>query len=53
MGTAEVQSGISAAGTMIGARGCIYQIAPLASGVAAPYLAVVAWQGLNNAKAPE
>ncbi len=53
MGAAEVQSGVSAAGTMIGARGCIYQIASPASGVAAPYLAVVAWQGLNNTKAPD
>jgi len=53
MGAAEVQSGVSAAGAMIGARGCIYQIASPASGVATPYLAVVAWQGLNNTKAPD
>lgn len=53
VGAAEVQSGVSAAGTMIGARGCIYQIASPASGVATPYLAVVAWQGLNNTKAPD
>lgn len=53
MGAAQVQSGVSAAGTMIGARGCIYQIALPASGVAAPYLAVVAWQGLNNTNAPD
>lgn len=53
MGAAEVQSGVSAAGTMIGARGCVYQIASPVSGVATPYLAVVAWQGLNNTKAPD
>ncbi|MDO9101460.1 MAG: type IV pilus modification protein PilV [Candidatus Nitrotoga sp.] len=49
----NVQSGVPAAGTMIGARGCVYQIAPPASGVASTYLAVVAWQGLNNTKAPD
>lgn len=53
MGAAEVQSGVSSAGAMIGARGCVYQIASPASGVATPYLAVVAWQGLNNTKAPD
>ncbi|MEO6422145.1 MAG: type IV pilus modification protein PilV [Candidatus Nitrotoga sp.] len=53
MGAAEEQSGVSAAGAMIGARGCVYQIASPASGVATPYLAVVAWQGLNNTKAPD
>ena len=53
MGAAEVQSGVSSAGAMIGARGCVYQIAAPVSGVATPYLAVVAWQGLNNTKAPD
>ncbi len=53
MGAAEVQSGVSSAGAMIGARGCIYQIASPVSGVATPYLAVVAWQGLNSTKAPD
>lgn len=53
MGAAEVQSGVSSAGAMIGARGCVYQIAAPASGVATPYLAVVSWQGLNNTKAPD
>ncbi|RFC40110.1 MAG: type IV pilus assembly protein PilV [Candidatus Nitrotoga sp. CP45] len=53
MGAAEVQSGVSAAGTMIGARGCIYQVTSPASGVATPYLAVVSWQGFNNTKAPD
>jgi type IV pilus assembly protein PilV len=53
MGAAEVQSGVSSAGAMIGARGCVYQIVSPASGVAAEYRAVVAWQGLNNTKAPD
>ncbi len=53
VGAAEVQSGVSAAGTMIGARGCVYQIVSPASGVAAEYRAVVSWQGLNNTKTPD
>jgi type IV pilus assembly protein PilV len=40
-------------GAMIGARGCVYQIASPASGVPSTYLAVVAWQGLNTTKAPD
>ena len=53
MGAAEVQSGVSSAGAMIGARGCVYQIAAPAVGFPSTYLAVVAWQGLNNTKAPD
>lgn len=53
LGAAEVQSGVSSAGTMIGARGCVYQIMAPVSGVAAEYLAVVSWQGLNSTKAPD
>ena len=52
-GAAEGQGGVSAAGAMIGARGCVYQIAAPVVGVATPYLVVVAWQGLNNTKAPD
>jgi type IV pilus assembly protein PilV len=39
---------------MIGARGCVYQIAAPnpASGVPGQYLVAVAWQGLNNTAAP-
>ncbi len=53
MGAAEVQSGVSPVGAMIGARGCVYQIASPVSGVATPYVAVVAWQGMSNTKAPD
>lgn len=53
MGVAEVQSGVSPVGAMIGARGCVYQIASPVSGVPSTYLAVVAWQGLNATKAPD
>ena len=52
-GAAEVQSGVSSTGAMIGARGCVYQIMAPVSGVAAEYLAVVSWQGLNSTKAPD
>ena len=52
-GAAEGQSGGTATGAMIGARGCVYQITAPASGVAATYRAVVAWQGLNSSKAPD
>lgn len=45
-GAAETQSGVTAAGTMIGARGCVTQIAAPVAGVAAQYLVAVAWQGL-------
>lgn len=53
MGAAEVQSGVPSAGAMIGARGCVYQIQAPVVGAASTYLAVVAWQGLNNTKAPD
>ncbi len=53
MGAAEVQSGVSAAGAMIGARGCVYQITAPATGVTAKYQVVVSWQGLNSSKAPD
>lgn len=53
MGAAEVQSGVSPTGAMIGARGCVYQIAAPVSGAPSTYLAVVAWQGLNNTRAPD
>lgn len=52
-GAAEGQSGVSSTGAMIGARGCVYQIMAPVSGVAAEYLAVVSWQGLNSTKAPD
>jgi len=51
-GAAEVDSSGNNIGAMIGARGCIYQIAPAASGVPGEYLVAVAWQGLNNTAAP-
>ena len=49
MGAAETL----AAAPMIGARGCVYQITAPVIGVASTYLAIVAWQGLNNTKAPD
>lgn len=52
LGAAEVNSGGNPVGAMIGARGCVYQIAPAASGVPAQYVVAVAWQGLNNTAAP-
>lgn len=51
-GAAETQGG-SNVGAMIGARGCVYQIAAPASGVATAYSIVVAWQGLSNTAAPD
>ena len=52
-GAAEGQSGGTATGAMIGARGCVYQITAPATGVAAKYQVVVSWQGLNSSKAPD
>jgi len=51
LGAAEKQGGANI-GAMIGARGCIYQIAAPAAGVAGEYVVVVAWQGLNITAAP-
>ena len=50
LGAAETQSGASV-GAMIGARGCIYEITPLAAGITGEYLIAVAWQGLNSTAA--
>ena len=50
-GAAEMQGGVTA-GTMIGARGCVTQIAVPVAGVAAQYLVAVAWQGLAATAAP-
>lgn len=54
LGAAEVDSSGNKVGAMIGARGCVYQIAaPVpASGVPGQYMVAVAWQGLNNTAAP-
>lgn len=52
MGAAETQSGVGNVGVMIGARGCITQIAAPASGVESQYLVAVAWQGLNTTAVP-
>lgn len=52
LGAAEVSSSSQNVGAMIGARGCIYQLAAAASGVPAQYLVAVAWQGLTPTKAP-
>ena len=51
-GAAETQGG-APVGAMIGARGCVYQNAAPASGVATTYSVVVAWQGMNNTAAPD
>lgn len=51
LGSAETQ-GANKVGAMIGARGCIYEIAPPASGVPGEYLVAVAWQGLNSTFVP-
>ncbi len=51
-GAAETQ-GTANVGAMIGARGCVYQNAAPASGVATTYSIVVAWQGMNNTTAPD
>jgi len=52
LGAAEVDSSGNKVGAMIGARGCVYQIAAAASGVPGEFLVAVAWQGLNNTAAP-
>jgi type IV pilus assembly protein PilV len=52
-GAAETQTGGANVGAMIGARGCVYQVAAPVSGVATTYSIVVAWQGLNNTAAPD
>lgn len=39
-------------GAMLGARGCITQINPGATGVPGQYLVAVAWQGLNSTATP-
>ena len=52
LGAAEVSSSSQNVGAMLGARGCIYQLAAAASGVPAQYLVAVAWQGLTPTKAP-
>ena len=51
LGTAETQ-GTANVGAMIGARGCVYEIAAPASGVPGEYRVAVAWQGLNSTFAP-
>lgn len=51
-GAAEQQGG-SNVGAMIGARGCVYQKKAAATGEAAEYVVVVAWQGINSTAAPE
>lgn len=54
LGSAEQSNGTNV-GAMIGARGCIYEIAaadPLL-GVAGEYVVVVAWQGMNVTAAPD
>ena len=53
-GAAETQNaGVTNVGAMIGARGCVYQAAVPASGVATTYSIVVAWQGMNNTAPPD
>ena len=51
LGAAETQGGASV-GAMIGARGCVYEITPLAAGVMGEYLIAIAWQGLNSTAVP-
>jgi type IV pilus assembly protein PilV len=54
LGAAETQNaGATNVGAMIGARGCVFQAAAPASGVAATYSIVVAWQGMNNTAPPD
>lgn len=47
LGSAEA-SGTTNVGAMIGARGCIYQVA----GTTNKYIVAVAWQGMSASKAP-
>lgn len=51
LGAAETQGGANV-GAMIGARGCITQIAAPSSGTPAQYVVTVAWQGLSTTIAP-
>jgi type IV pilus assembly protein PilV len=51
LGSAETLGG-NRVGAMIGARGCVYEIAAPAAGVPGEYLVAVAWQGLNSTAAP-
>lgn len=53
LGAAETQGAGNNVGAMIGARGCIYQVAAPATGFAAQYLIVVSWQGINNTSKPD
>jgi type IV pilus assembly protein PilV len=53
LGAAETQGAGNNVGAMIGARGCVYQLAASAVGAATPYLVMVAWQGMNNTFAPD
>jgi type IV pilus assembly protein PilV len=53
LGVAETQGGGNNIGAMIGARGCVYQLAASAVGAATPYQVVVAWQGMNNSYLPD
>lgn len=55
LGSAEQLSDGSNVGAMIGARGCIYQIAAAnaTTGVAGQYVVVVSWQGMNVTSAPD
>lgn len=50
-GAAETKDG-NQVGAMIGARGCITQIAAPGTGVPSEYVVTVAWQGFNSTAAP-
>ncbi len=52
LGAAETQ-GTTTVGAMIGARGCVFQVASPVSGVATTYSVVVSWQGMNSTKEPD
>ena len=52
LGLAEVDTSGNPVGAMIGARGCIYQIAPMSAGIPGQYRVAVAWQGMNITAAP-
>lgn len=51
LGAAEKVGG-NKVGAMIGARGCIYEVTPVATGNRGLYVVTVAWQGLNSTAAP-
>jgi type IV pilus assembly protein PilV len=53
LGAAETMGGTTNVGAMIGARGCVYQVAAPLTNVATPYLIVVSWQGINNTANPD